>query len=129
MFNTGGHLPSEPITPMRIYKMFVPTQVPISLGLIAFCFGGIGAFPKMYTSMKERRQYPKVLKMAGTAVVTMYALVMIAGYYFYAQYTQIPVSLNIGNDLHGLNTQHGGILRSVAALGIIFNVQVKINKG
>lgn len=30
-------------TPVREYNLFVPSQIPISLGLIAFCFGGIGA--------------------------------------------------------------------------------------
>jgi hypothetical protein len=58
--------------PIREYNFLVPSQIPISLGLIAFCFGGIGAFPKMYTSMRKRSSYPRVLFGAGTAVVTMY---------------------------------------------------------
>lgn len=74
--------------------------------------------------MERRNKYPTVLLCGGISVVVMYALVMILGYYFYAQYTQIPVSLNIGNDFFGKNLKNGNTLRIIAALGIIFNVQV-----
>jgi hypothetical protein len=50
---------SKHLHPVREYDLFVPSQIPISLGLMAFCFGGIGAFPKMYTSMRKRSLYPR----------------------------------------------------------------------
>jgi hypothetical protein len=31
------------VVPNRVYRILVPNEAPISLGLIAFCFGGIGA--------------------------------------------------------------------------------------
>jgi vesicular inhibitory amino acid transporter len=34
------------------YVFFVPQRLPVSLGLVAFCFGGVGAFPQIYTSMQ-----------------------------------------------------------------------------
>ena len=111
-------------TVVRSYSLFVPCHVPFSLGLIAFCFGGIGAFPKMYTSMARRDQHAQALMLAGVVVLFIYGLIMVAGYYFYAQFTDIPISLNIGRDFFGHEAVNGVFLRSLAAIGIVFNIQV-----
>ena len=37
-----------------------PTRLPTALGLYTFCFCGHAVFPTLYTSMKEKRQFPKV---------------------------------------------------------------------
>ena len=100
---------------VRSYSLFVPCHIPFSLGLIAFCFGGIGAFPKMYTSMARRDQHAHALIYAGIVVLFIYGLIM---------YTDIPISLNIGRDFFGHEATNGVFLRSLAAIGIVFNIQV-----
>lgn len=41
-------------TPLRL------AGLPTALGLYTFCFGGHAVFPTLYTSMKEKSQFPKV---------------------------------------------------------------------
>ena len=50
-------------------------------------------------------------------------MVMVTGYFVYAQFTQIIVTVNIGRDFYGNDLRGGAVLRAVAALGIIFNLQ------
>ena len=111
-------------TAVRTYRALVPSHVPFALGLIAFCFGGIGAVPQMYTRMANRHLYTTALHTAGAAIFSLYLLIMGLGYFFYAQYTQVPVSLNIGHDLMGQDMQNGAFLRWLSAIGILFNIQV-----
>jgi hypothetical protein len=61
---------------------------------------------------------------AGGVTFSLYAAIMITGYFFYAQYTDIPVTKNIGRDYLGIDLPSGAALRVMAALGIIFNIQV-----
>jgi len=74
--------------------------------------------------MAHRNLYVKALHTAGAAIFSLYFLIMASGYLFYAQYTQVPVSLNIGHDLTGQDMQNGTLLRWLSAVGIIFNIQV-----
>jgi hypothetical protein len=47
----------------------------------------------MYGSMRHRSQYPAVIISAGAVVTVVYVVIMFAGYYFYAQYSQAPGEL------------------------------------
>jgi hypothetical protein len=74
--------------------------------------------------MLHRDQYNTALVYAGGVVLAIYAMIMVAGYAFFAQYTSIPVSINIGRDFYGQNLPDGALLRLIAAVGIICNIQV-----
>ena len=81
--------------------------------------------PAIYDSMQEPKKYTKSLFYSWIVVLSVYLLIMTIGYVSYAQYTKIPVTLNIGKSLNGLmDLDNGHLLRSLAALGIIFNLQV-----
>eukprot|EP01038_Epipyxis_sp_PR26KG_P008066 gene8066-10928_t len=110
--------------PTKIYSTFIPSGTPLSLGLIAFCFGGHAAFPKMYLSMLERARYKEVILYTTIVILSIYATIMISGYYYYAQFTQIPITLNIGRNYLFEDLKGGPLLRTLSAVGIIFNLQV-----
>lgn len=109
---------------IRRYKIWDFEGWPISLGLISFCFGGHGAYPAIYNAMKDRSQSTKALVFSGISVSLIYLSVMIVGYFYYAQFTKIPVTLNIGRGFHGEDFEDGESLRVLSALGIVFNLQV-----
>ena len=46
--------------------------------------------PKIYASMRERERFPEVLTITGGFVLAVYALVMIIGYFVFANSVQIP---------------------------------------
>jgi amino acid permease len=127
------------------YVFFVPQRLPVSLGLVAFCFGGVGAFPQIYTSMQvgncvyaaqgatshpthpfpQHRSACRVaLVAAGTIVLALYASVMVAGYAIYGQYAAEVVTRNLGRSLLGEDLPRGHIVRVIAAVGVLFNIQV-----
>jgi amino acid permease len=68
----------------------MPSGLALALGLTAFCFGGHGAFPKLYLSMQEPDRVYEVLWYVGPTILSMYGSVMTLGYFFYAQKTLIP---------------------------------------
>jgi solute carrier family 32 (vesicular inhibitory amino acid transporter) len=114
-------------TGSRKYRIFNANGFPSSIGLIAFCFGGHGASPSIYTTMHEPARYPMALLIASIVIFSVYALIMVVGYSTYAQYTLIPVTLNIGRTLdNDEDTRYGSMLRSLVGLGIISNLQVTI---
>ena len=45
-------------------------------------------------------------------------------YYYYGQYTMIPITVNIGSSLDGKDLANSAVLKAVASLGIIINLQV-----
>ena len=74
----------------RSYTSFDISGLPISLGLIAFCFGGHGTFPRMYDTMSHPEKYPHVLGISACMILTLYAIMMGMGYWFFAQFTLSP---------------------------------------
>jgi hypothetical protein len=44
----------------------------------------------MYTTMAERHRYKEVLYCTSAVVLLTYAVIMVAGYWFFAQYTLSP---------------------------------------
>jgi vesicular inhibitory amino acid transporter len=97
--------------------------MPMALGLISFCFGGHGAYPKIYVNMAERGKYGTVLVISGLIIVGIYAVVLCLGYYYYAQFTRLLITENIGLDYNNDSVSNGDALRVIAAIGIIFNLQ------
>ncbi len=123
IFIAGNTLPSNSSMDHRNYNYCRLSGLPMALGLISFCFGGHGAYPKIYVNMAERGKYGTVLIISGLIIIGIYAVVLCLGYYYYAQHTRLLITENIGLDYHDENVSHGNILRVIAAIGIIFNLQ------
>lgn len=75
-------------------------------------------------SMAERGRCNEVLKKTAAIVFALYAGVLIMGYYFFAQHTQAPITLNIGRDFANNMLSNGVALKVAASLGICCNLQV-----
>ena len=108
------------------HKYVDVSGIPSSLGLIAFCYGGVGAYPKIYISLENRLDNAKMLTVSGLFIIGTYTSVALIGYYFYGDSTKIPVTSNIGLDLNGVDLPWGLFERSIAALGVALNMQVTL---
>ncbi len=60
-----------------------PRGVPLAIGLLAFNYGGHSVFPSVYASMKDPRQYFRVLDWTFAIVVGLYASMTVLGYLAY----------------------------------------------
>jgi len=63
---------------------------------------------------------------SGLVILAFYTGIMAIGYYYYGSYTLIPITLNIGKDLQYKDMLHGSILKDIAAIGTICNLQVRV---
>uniref|UniRef100_A0A1D1YKC7 Vacuolar amino acid transporter 1 n=1 Tax=Anthurium amnicola TaxID=1678845 RepID=A0A1D1YKC7_9ARAE len=77
--------------------------LPNALGLYAFCFCGHAVFPTLCTSMKDKKQFPKVLLVCFALCTLNYGSIAVIGYLMYGGdlKSQITLNLPVGN----LNTK------------------------
>ncbi|KAL6593366.1 hypothetical protein ACP70R_049021 [Stipagrostis hirtigluma subsp. patula] len=71
------------------------TGVPAAISLYTFCFSSHPVFPKIYTSMKDRKMFPKVMLVCFGVSVLGYGLARVAGYLMYGESTMSQVTLNL----------------------------------
>ncbi|KAF6156375.1 hypothetical protein GIB67_031496, partial [Kingdonia uniflora] len=69
--------------------------LPTALSLYIFCYGAHGLFPTMYSSMKERRKFSKVLLLSFVLSTGTNILMAILGYLMYGKNVQSQVTLNL----------------------------------
>ncbi|XP_047057217.1 amino acid transporter AVT1I-like [Lolium rigidum] len=69
--------------------------LPTSLSLYFVCFSGHGVFPTVYSSMKKKKDFPKVLLISSVLCSLNYALTAILGYLLYGDDVQAQVTLNL----------------------------------
>ncbi|XP_020255050.1 vacuolar amino acid transporter 1-like [Asparagus officinalis] len=69
--------------------------IPTALSLYVFCFSGHSVFPTIYTSMKDRTIFSKVLYLCFVLCTLMYGLMAIIGYLMYGQAVNPQVTLNL----------------------------------
>lgn len=105
------------------YHGFSVKGIPVSLGVMAYCFGGHGAFPKIYSEMANKNKYLEAVSMVAAFVMVLYAVIISVGYFYYGEHTKIPVTVNIGSDLNGDPLSNAESLKIIAALGLICNIQ------
>jgi amino acid permease len=108
------------------YKYFDASGIPLSLGLIVFCYGGIGAFPKIYLSLEKREDHTNLLWLSGVIIIGVYCMVSVTGYGLFCSYTEMPITKNFGYNSHKIDLPFGVVERCLAALGIAFNMQITI---
>jgi amino acid permease len=100
--------------------------LPIAVSLITFCVGGHGAYPKIFHSMQDSGtpSVRRVLFATGLSLCAIYCVILSVGYFFYGQYTSIPVTLDIGRSISGDPLIGASALQLMAAFSIVVNLQV-----
>ncbi|KAI9025206.1 transmembrane amino acid transporter protein-domain-containing protein [Phycomyces nitens] len=66
-------------------------QFPIALSTISFSFGGNAVYPHVEKSMKNPKQWPKVVAAGLTTCVLMYFVTAVPGYYVYGNTVVNPI--------------------------------------
>ncbi|KAJ1271343.1 hypothetical protein BS78_06G121700 [Paspalum vaginatum] len=72
-----------------------PTGLPTALGLYTFCYCGHAVFPTLYTSMKEKSRFPKMLAICFVLCTLNYGSMAVLGYLMYGDGVQSQVTLNL----------------------------------
>ncbi|KAM0879897.1 hypothetical protein ACQ4PT_033939 [Festuca glaucescens] len=71
------------------------TRLPVALGLYGYCFSGHSVFPNIYSSMKERSQFPFVILFCFIVVTVVYAGVAATGFLMFGESTMSQFTLNM----------------------------------
>ncbi|RLN31124.1 vacuolar amino acid transporter 1-like [Panicum miliaceum] len=71
------------------------THLPVALGLYGYCYSGHSVFPNIYSSMKDRSQFPFVLLFCFTVVTIVYAGVAVTGFLMFGESTMSQFTLNL----------------------------------
>ncbi|KAM3254650.1 hypothetical protein ACQJBY_048242 [Aegilops geniculata] len=71
------------------------THLPLALGLYGYCFSGHSVFPNIYSSMKERSQFPFVLVFCFIVVTIVYSGVAATGFLMFGESTMSQFTLNM----------------------------------
>ena len=116
----------SPLDTVEFYSLIKPQGLPLSSGLIVFCYGGIGAFPKIYMSLENRSRVFELLLLSGVCIIGAYAAVAFTGYAFYGKYVQMPITSAMGFDKYGHLLPYGRLIQHTATLGIAMNLQLTI---
>ena len=61
----------------------------VSLGNMAYAYGGPGVFPESLREMREPEQWPAVMRWMYTGMVPMYLVCSIVGYAAYGNFAQV----------------------------------------
>lgn len=72
--------------------------IPTAVSLYAFCYCAHPVFPTLYTSMRNRRQFSKVLVLCFFLCTVIYALMAILGYLMFGSRVLSQVTLNLPTD-------------------------------
>ncbi|KAI4995062.1 hypothetical protein ZWY2020_034965 [Hordeum vulgare] len=70
-------------------------HLPVALGLYGYCFSGHLVFANIYSSMKERSQFPFVLLFCFIVVTIVYSGVVATGFLMFGESTMSQFTLNM----------------------------------
>ncbi|PUZ55967.1 hypothetical protein GQ55_5G256400 [Panicum hallii var. hallii] len=76
-------------------NVFSLAGLPTSLSLYFVCFSGHGVFPTVYTSMRNKKDFTKVLLGSSLLCSLNYALTAVLGYLIYGDDVKSLVTLNL----------------------------------
>ncbi|GJN27382.1 hypothetical protein PR202_gb15402 [Eleusine coracana subsp. coracana] len=76
-------------------EVLKPAGIPTALGLYTFCFCGHAVFPTLYTSMKDKPRFPKMLATCFVLCTLNYGSMAILGYLMYGAGVESQVTLNL----------------------------------
>ncbi|XP_047324548.1 amino acid transporter AVT1I-like [Impatiens glandulifera] len=69
--------------------------IPTALSLYAFCYCAHPVFPTLYTSMRDRTQFSKVLFVCFSLCTICYASIAVLGYLMFGSSLQSQITLNL----------------------------------
>ncbi|XP_026421720.1 amino acid transporter AVT1I-like [Papaver somniferum] len=72
--------------------------IPSGVSLYTFCFCAHPVFPTLYTSMKDKRQFSKVLLVCFALCTISYATMAVMGYLMFGEHIKSQVTLNLPID-------------------------------
>ncbi|XP_047321044.1 amino acid transporter AVT1J-like [Impatiens glandulifera] len=75
-----------------------PKGIPTALSLYVYSYCGHPVFPTLYTSMKDRTQFSKVLFIAFSISTICYASIAVLGYLMFGSSLQSQITLNLPTD-------------------------------
>ncbi|KAH0452313.1 hypothetical protein IEQ34_019612 [Dendrobium chrysotoxum] len=75
------------------------SQMPTTLSIFIFSFGGHPIMPTIYSSMKDKKKFAKVLIIGFTICIVQYGLIAVIGYLMFGKETQSIVTLNLPQSL------------------------------
>nr|XP_043618309.1 amino acid transporter AVT1C-like [Erigeron canadensis] len=80
---------------LKSTKFFNPSTFPMALGFYAYCFAGHTYLPELYQSMREKRQFQKIMLIIFVASFFLYLAVAINGYALFGKDVQSIFVLNM----------------------------------
>ncbi|CAN6195076.1 unnamed protein product [Urochloa humidicola] len=69
--------------------------IPIALGLYGYCYSGHGVFPNIYSSLKNRNQFPSIIFTCIGLSTVLYAGTAVMGYKMFGEATESQFTLNL----------------------------------
>ncbi|PKU80245.1 Lysine histidine transporter-like 3 [Dendrobium catenatum] len=75
------------------------SQMPATLSIFIFSFGGHPIMPTIYSSMKDQKKFSKVLIIGFTICTVQYGLIAVIGYLMFGEETKSIVTLNLPKSL------------------------------
>jgi len=69
--------------------------IPVSIGLYGFCYSGHAVFPNIYTSLKNRADYDKVLGVSFLLCTMLYGGMAAMGFTMFGEDTASQITLNL----------------------------------
>ncbi|PUZ73614.1 hypothetical protein GQ55_1G001000 [Panicum hallii var. hallii] len=73
--------------------------IPIAIGLYGYCYSGHGVFPNIYSSLKNRNQFPSILFTCIGLSTILYAGAAVMGYKMFGEATKSQFTLNLPENL------------------------------
>jgi len=69
--------------------------VPVSIGLFGFCYSGHAVFPNIYSSLRNKSDYTRVLAVSFILCTSLYAVLAVAGFTMFGEDTASQITLNL----------------------------------
>ncbi|OVA08998.1 Amino acid transporter [Macleaya cordata] len=82
-------------------KLLNLNGIPTGVSLYAFCYCAHPVFPTLYTSMRDKRQFSKVLLLCFVLSTLSLAFMAVLGYLMYGENVKSQVTLNLPHELLG----------------------------
>ncbi|KAF0919990.1 hypothetical protein E2562_032446 [Oryza meyeriana var. granulata] len=73
--------------------------IPIAIGLYGYCYSGHGVFPNIYSSLKNRNQFPSILFTCIGLSSILFAGAAVMGYKMFGESTESQFTLNLPENL------------------------------
>lgn len=75
--------------------LFKLSGLPVSIGLFGFCYSGHAVFPNIYSSLRNRNDYNKVLGVSFILCTLLYAGMAVLGFKMFGADTASQITLNL----------------------------------